>query len=122
MNTRGDFVEMRSIDPHWHLVKSPLPVAEEERRRILDPEVIPRRRPLGRRHDAGVQRERSDDELLPPRAVRAAPPTAPPTASQPAQQPAIQRQERAPPRCTGCGQLGHRYNTPRCPLRGTEGM
>ena len=44
-------IELYLFDMHWRFVKSPLPVDEEGLRRILDPAVIPRRHPVGRRHD-----------------------------------------------------------------------
>lgn len=31
---------------------------------------------------------------------------------------ASQQRQRPPPRCTGCGQVGHHYNGPRCPQNG----
>ena len=55
-------IETCSIDPHWLLVKTPLPRTERELLRILDPAVIPRR--PGGRDDTSVRRDRSHDELL----------------------------------------------------------
>ncbi|KAI1003232.1 hypothetical protein K3495_g4974 [Podosphaera aphanis] len=66
----NDTIEMRSIDPHWYFTKILLPQREEDLRRILDPAAIPRRR-QGRRQDASVRRDRSDEELLPIRCIQA---------------------------------------------------
>lgn len=114
----GVLIEMRSIDPHWYLFKVPMPSEEDELRYILDPVVIPRRRPTGRRHDAGVQRDRSHDELLPGRSRQR--PQQPRQQHEQPSRPSQQRTDRsskAPPKCTICGIIGHKYTSPNCPAR-----
>lgn len=104
------------VSMHWHLTKAPLPDDREALLRIQDPRIIPRRQ--GGRAGDEHRRDRHHDELLAPRGGTRGPP--PPQGGAPGGAPPPQwgaqqvPRQRAPPRCTGCGGLGHNFS--RCPL------
>ena len=120
-------IGLYNFDMHWRFVKSPLPADDEALRHILDPAVIPRRYPTSRRHDTSTRRDRSHDELRwRPYGTRGDMGGADrrQDANTLAQLgannlPHNLPQPRAESRCSVCGQPGHRYNSVRCPRRGT---